>query len=305
MNDFIPTMSKVYTAFLLSNKLCDPGMQASVGCSPDSSPFAVRCLLSSFRFPGEAFGEVQRKKEAERKQRSDFIALRGNSSYSYLIRGLSLGASQKHWDKYFKPRDDFAYEVLAAKTRAKTVNSDFPFCTSIHHGETLDSSQMLKLAKLIGDVPGFVDRIDHGISLFLPHDNSTRAVWARNALKKAAIHFDVTPTCNERLVFKEGGFGVGIPLTHITDIIRNMLQSGQSVNINTDDPGILNISLSEEFAKLSQVGFSHQELQQLRLNSIQAACLTGWERSIFQEHMLPHGVSTRQLDAQIDGQCDG
>ncbi len=107
-------------------------------------------------------------------------------------------------------------------------------------------------------------RIGHGVRVL--EDRET-ALMARDR----GVIFEVCPTSNLQ---------TGVVESYQRHPLPHMIQAGLQVTVNTDDPGISNIRLSDEYAAIGgHMGLSLETIKGLIMAGVQAAFLPKWEKT--------------------------
>lgn len=139
---------------------------------------------------------------------------------------------------------------------------EIPF--TIHAGEA-DGAKSVESAVNFG-----ARRIGHGI----------HAIEDKNVvelLKKHGICLEICPKSN--LDTKSIKSYQDLP-------IRQFLDAGVKVSINTDDITVSNTTLKKEYRTLTKLGFKEKELQQFALNTIDAAFISQAEKDILKKFII-------------------
>jgi len=101
-----------------------------------------------------------------------------------------------------------------------------------------------------------VKRIGHGIKAVSNPD-------LINYIKENNIHLEISPTSNVRLCRVE---------TFAAHPIKNFMEMELNIGINSDDPGIFNIDLTDEYMNMIDVfNFNIKKLKQCNLNAANAS----------------------------------
>lgn len=162
------------------------------------------------------------------------------------IIGLDLAGGEAEF-----PGEEFAPLFKQAKDAGLRI--------TIHAGEWGGPS----LVNLAMDVLG-AERIGHGVRTM--EDPDTVA-----AARERQIPFEVCPTSNY-----QSGVVTGLHLHPLPA----MIAAGLNVTVNTDDPGISQITLTDEYEVSSdQLGIPLGTLKSLILNAVEASFLTKDEKS--------------------------
>jgi aminodeoxyfutalosine deaminase len=130
----------------------------------------------------------------------------------------------------------------------------------VHAGEIGDAQQVWDALKILG-----AQRIGHGIQAVRDPD-------LMDYLCRHAIGLDVCLTSNARTgawtPISENPFGV-------------LFQRGVPVTLNTDDPGLFQVSLNEEFQKASSLfQLDRKEIGQIALQGVRSSFLPQQEKKV-------------------------
>jgi len=158
--------------------------------------------------------------------------------YKEKICGIGLGGDETHF-----PAAPFKDVFLEARKRG--------FRVTAHAGESAGPDSVRDAVCLLG-----VERIGHGIASI--HDPSLIKM-----LKEKQIPLEICPTSNlkTRVVDKVENHPV-----------RSFFNTGLLVTLNTDDPTMFGISITEEFEFLNKsYSFSLREIKQLTKNALHAS----------------------------------
>ncbi|MBP2671035.1 MAG: add [candidate division NC10 bacterium] len=154
------------------------------------------------------------------------------------IVGIGIGGSEQQ----FPPEP---YEAVYREARERG------FKTSAHAGEAAGAESVWGAVRTLE-----VDRIGHG----------TRAVEDRALvalLAERRIPLEMCPISNVR---------TGVVPSLAAHPIRELIQAGVLVTVNTDDPKMFNTSLEDEYEALAtELGFTWEELEQFNANAVEAA----------------------------------
>ena len=130
--------------------------------------------------------------------------------------------------------------------------------TTIHAGEWNSSDNVLEAIEVFNS-----NRIGHGVRVL---ENVETTKLARDL----GIPFEVCITSN---------YHSGVVGSLKSHPIKDMLDSDLKITINSDDPGISQITLSDEFTLLrNYYGFSLEQEYELSRNAIDAAFITENEK---------------------------
>jgi len=136
---------------------------------------------------------------------------------------------------------------------------------SVHAGEWGGAENVRHAIEELG-----ADRIAHGVRVL--EDERVTAL-----ARERGIVFEVCPTSN---------YHTGIFSDIKQHTLKRMLEAGLKVTINTDDPGISNITLSNEYEiACTKVGLSHQELLQTIFTAVEASFQSPEEKKILLERL--------------------
>jgi adenosine deaminase len=140
---------------------------------------------------------------------------------------------------------------------------------TVHAGEAGPAANIHEAIESLG-----ASRIGHGIRLL--ESPSTVAL----ALQKE-VHFEVCPTSNEK---------TNSVASYRAHPIRQIMDAGISVSINTDDPGVFDVTLAEEYARLVQDhGFTAQEFLTCNLNALRASFASHADKlKIYETYFVPY-----------------
>jgi adenosine deaminase len=128
----------------------------------------------------------------------------------------------------------------------------------LHAGEWINGENLIEAIKAFE-----ANRIGHGIRVI----HSPRAIQA--ALNKE-VFFEICPTSNVLS---------GAVQDYASHPVKNMLEEGLGVTINTDNPGITGMTLSREYYRVCQkIGLNREQLYTCVLNAAKAAFLSPSER---------------------------
>lgn len=132
--------------------------------------------------------------------------------------------------------------------------------TTIHAGEWGPAGNVAEAIELFR-----ADRIGHGVRVM--EDPEVAA-----AAREFGTTFEVCPTSN---------YQSGVVANLAQHPVQKMIESGLNATINTDDPGISQISLGEEYALVcDSIGLSLEILQGRIIAAAQAAFLPAEEREM-------------------------
>jgi adenosine deaminase len=129
---------------------------------------------------------------------------------------------------------------------------------TVHAGEWGEASNVKEAINRLG-----AERIGHGVRVM--EDAAVVAL-----AKERGTVFEVCPTSN---------YQSGVILPSSEHPIKNMLAAGLNVTINTDDPSISQITLSDEYQLVrEQFGFTQATLRERVLAAAQASFLLSDDR---------------------------
>jgi adenosine deaminase len=130
--------------------------------------------------------------------------------------------------------------------------------TTIHAGEWGSARNIVEAIELFQ-----ADRIGHGVRV-MEDPNAVAAA------REFGTSFEVCPTSN---------YQSGVVADLAQHPVQQMIESGLNVTINTDDPGISQITLSDEYAQVCErIGMSLETLQGRIIAAARAAFLPAEER---------------------------
>ena len=138
---------------------------------------------------------------------------------------------------------------------------------TVHAGEADGPESVWQAIDLLG-----ATRIGHGVAAI--NDPSLMAYLA-----KQKIGIESCPTSNYQTA----------TVTHIqAHPMKQFLERGIEVTINTDDPGVSNLTLESEYTVAREViGFSRKQLEQIQLNGLSQAFLSDNERQQLRRVVTP------------------
>ncbi len=129
---------------------------------------------------------------------------------------------------------------------------------TIHAGEAGPATNIREAIELLG-----AERIGHGVRAYEDSD-------LLELLRRDAVTLEMCPTSNLQ---------TGTVVTFKQHPLLRYHQGGLRVTINTDDPGISNITLTDEYrVAVREIGISPEVLKQLILNAARGAFLPPEER---------------------------
>ena len=168
-------------------------------------------------------------------------------AYKYLNKGVCAIDLAGAEDKY--PLDDYLELFQIAKQKG------IPF--TVHAGENGSASEVAKAIN-VG-----AKRIGHGIHVI---DN----IEVLNLIKEKNILLEICPTSN---------FQTDAVVSYGTHPIELLYKLGVLVSINTDNSTVSNISLTEEYIKLSKhFNFTLDDYKQMNINAINHSFLNDQEK---------------------------
>jgi adenosine deaminase len=127
-----------------------------------------------------------------------------------------------------------------------------------HAGEAAGAESMWGAVRLLG-----AERLGHGVHA---HDDPALLEY----LREERIAIDMCPVSNVK---------TGAVATIADHPIRQYLEEGLLVTVNSDDPPMFGTSITNEYRVLyDTLGFSERDLQQLSLNAVEASFLPEAEK---------------------------
>ena len=184
---------------------------------------------------------------AEVNETENLETLRLTEKYlGHGVAGLDLAGYENNCDL-------LEYAPLFEKAREKKI----PY--TIHAGEMGNGANVLKAIEM------GAWRIGHGV--FAVQDSSYI-----QAILDHDLTLEVCPTSN--LYF---GF------TYATHPIRELMDKGVKVTVNSDDMTFCLNDLHYEFSMLRKIGFSEEELKQCTMNAVEAAFLDEEEKDALRQ----------------------
>ncbi|WP_428263608.1 adenosine deaminase [Haliangium sp.] len=168
------------------------------------------------------------------------------------VIGVGIGGSEQSY-----PPEPFA----AVYERARTLG----FRTSAHAGEAAGADSVWGAVRTLG-----VDRIGHGT-------RASEDPALLDHLAERAIPLEMCPISNVRTQV-------------VPDLaahpIRDYMNRGLVVTVNTDDPAMFETSLAHEYRELARVhGLSHDDIRGLIDSAVNAAWLDDGERAALRERL--------------------
>ncbi len=137
------------------------------------------------------------------------------------------------------------------------------FFLTIHAGEWGGATHITEAIKLLG-----ADRIGHGVRIM----EDERVV---KLARQRQIPLEVCLTSNIQS---------GVFASADLHPLPAMLAAGLNITINSDDPAILNTSLSAELLLINEVfGFTQEQISKLMINSIDSAFLNNEQKRLLRE----------------------
>jgi adenosine deaminase len=139
---------------------------------------------------------------------------------------------------------------------------------TIHAGEWLGAEEVRTAIERLG-----ADRIGHGVNIVA--DSGVIQL-----VRKQNVALEICLTSNMQ---------TGSIVRIAQHPIKDFLDMQVPVTLNTDDPTISNISLTDEYQiALSQVGLSYADLHRMTLTAVSAAFLPDDEKQALRHHFLTH-----------------
>ncbi|MBO0777663.1 MAG: adenosine deaminase [Ktedonobacteraceae bacterium] len=137
--------------------------------------------------------------------------------------------------------------------------------TTAHAGEYGTAKDIWQGVQALG-----VQRIGHGIRAV--HDRALLDILANQQ-----IHLEICPTSNVRLQRV---------LTYSAHPVRTLWQAGIPLGLNTDNPALFGIDLSDEYHKVMEhQGFGLREMYQSLLHSVQASFLSAERKHALRQQL--------------------
>ena len=143
---------------------------------------------------------------------------------------------------------------------------DADLSITVHAGEADGANSMWQAITELG-----ATRIGHGVKAI--HDPKLM-----DYLVEHRIGIESCPTSNLHTSTVE---------SYQTHPIKDFLNKGVLINLNTDDPGVSNINIAHEYQVAhSEIGLSQQELKQLQAYGVEMAFLSDGERKALYQKKL-------------------
>lgn len=191
--------------------------------------------------------DLSRQTEMRRDDVLPF-ALAGNQ-HDGLIIGLGVGGIEQGY-----PPE--RYESIFTEARKQGLH------TVAHAGESTGPAGVWGALKSL-----HAERIGHGI-------RSLEDPALIEHLRQTRVPLEVSPNSNYRTkVIPEGS----------PHPIRDLVDAGVYVTVNSDDPPMFSTDLNNEYVTLAGQGFSFEELWQLNLNTLEAAFLPETEKGMLRK----------------------
>jgi len=166
------------------------------------------------------------------------------------VSGIGLGG-----DENARPMAEYQQVFLRAKANGLFVH--------VHAGEVGGPEQVWDAVRLLG-----ANRIGHGIQ-------AARDPRLMEYLRDHTIALDVCLTSNLRTK-------AWTPIS--SHPLKLLFKRGVPVTLNTDDPGLFEVSLVAEFVKCNQLlGFSREDLQHLVLQAVRSSFLPSDEKVLLMQ----------------------
>lgn len=170
------------------------------------------------------------------------------------VAGLDLAGNEAHFSA-------LPFEGVFKEARQSGLH------ITIHAGEWGGPENVRMAIEHLG-----AERIGHGVRVM--EDPNTVAL-----AREHGVVFEVCVTSN---------YQSGVVAALADHPLVGMIENGLKVTINTDDPGISGISLSDEYRlALEDLGLPPAELGRCVLTAVQAAFLTPSERSALESKLRP------------------
>ncbi len=170
-------------------------------------------------------------------------------------RGRGVVGIDLHGDESAGPAAPYADVYRAARDAGLGLRA--------HAGEGMGADSVWEVIRSLG-----VSRIAHGVRAI----EDERLV---DYLAEHAITLDICPTSNVKL---------RVAPSLAEHPIRALYDCGVPVTVSTDDPLMFMVTVSEEYAALSEhLGFTREELERVTLNAVDAAFLPEDDRPALRE----------------------
>ena len=178
------------------------------------------------------------KYESSRDSQADILKLIDDHHVADVVDGLDLVGDERFFDV------DFYKPIFKQWKRAHKG-------LIAHVGESQTAENVRNAINILQ-----VNRISHGIQVASDVDTMKLA-------NDNNIAFDVALTSNIK---------TGVIQNLRTHPVRKMLEHGCKVSLGTDDPAVLNTTLTDEYAlAYTEVGLSYDTIQQMKQNAIDSA----------------------------------
>ena len=234
---------------------------------------AVYLILSEMRKDGVIYAELRfapqfHTQKGMTQETAIQSALRGSSNQQENMETLDLARRYLTEDGGVVAVDLAGAEALFPTESyknlfAKAKEYNVPF--TIHAGEAGDAEDV-KTAIRMG-----ASRIGHGVRIAGNEE-------VIQLVKNSGIFLEMCPTSNRQTRAVEDMFSY--PL-------KNFLEQGLKVTLNTDDPAIERTTLSHEFQYMdSLLNLTEEQKKQLLLNSVEAAFTSGKRKRELKEQFL-------------------
>lgn len=166
-------------------------------------------------------------------------------SCSDALCGIDLAGDELNY-----PADDFVEHFKQARDKGLQI--------TVHAGEADGPQSIWNAILKLG-----ATRIGHGVAAI--QDEALMAYLAKHA-----IGIEACPTSN---------YQTGTVVDTASHPLKTFLDRGICVTLNTDDPGVSNISLKDEYKLVSDVvGLSEKSLEQIQKNGVMQAFLSDDEK---------------------------
>jgi adenosine deaminase len=169
--------------------------------------------------------------------------------------GVGLGGDERHF-----PARDYAKAFARAKARGLR--------RTVHAGEAAGPESIIDAVTLLG-----AERIGHGVA-------ASGRVDVLALLRTRGVAIDACPTSNR----------ITGALTHGTQHpLREFLDAGVIVTLNSDDPAFFGASIGDEYANAASSGFGADRIAAIARNGFAAS-------------FLPDADKARRID-EVDAYC--
>ena len=173
-------------------------------------------------------------------------------NYGVELAENTVDIAVKHAGKYFFGLDLAGDEInFAAKPMAHlfAMAKNAGMGLTIHAGEASGPANVIEAVEIFG-----CDRIGHGVQ-------AAKSEKAIKILKEKQVLLEICPTSN---------LHTGVVGSLDVHPLKMFYEKGVPVSINTDDPAVSNITLTDEyFNAVTQMGFCEDDLKELNLTALE------------------------------------